>query len=259
MSAGRPQKADPGSLYAFAHQFYWDFRRLSEGTRRWLYDREKYEALEKQILGAEIELDDGQKLRAREVANEESERGNLREENRENRIRDIEDAQRSATREMLRLDAVDESRQEKGVPGEKEVIEQLLNSNVTPEQIRALCKTAVMQRRIQVEPGVFKDIDGFPAWPIPVGSVFPTYLSQYAEQYVAALHDPRFPRCDTTERPTTRLKQFWFLSRALAGALFGVSTRTAINLVGSLRPEESFRESREAKPQRIRRTIRKRK
>src|SRR5205823_14793652 len=90
------------------------------------------------------------------------------------------------------------------------------------------------------------------AWPIAVGSTFPGYLSQHAEQYVAALRDARFPRCDVSSRPSTRLKQFWFLSRALAGALFEVRTRTAINLVGSLRPEQIFRQSREAKPSRKR-------
>jgi hypothetical protein len=91
-----------------------------------------------------------------------------------------------------------------------------------------------------------RDVE-IPAWPIPVGSTFPGYLAQYAEQYVAALHDPRFPQCNVASRPSTKLKQFWFLSRALAGALFGITTRTAINLVGSLRPEQLFEESRDAK------------
>jgi len=91
-----------------------------------------------------------------------------------------------------------------------------------------------------------------PAWPIAVGSSLPTYMAQYAEQYVAALSDPRFPRASTFQRPSTRLKQFWFLSRALAGALYGVSTRTAINLVGSLRPEETAERSRFGKPERKR-------
>jgi hypothetical protein len=38
----------------------------------------------------------------------------------------------------------------------------------------------------------------------------------------------------------------------LAGALYGVSTRTAINLVGSLRPEETAERSRFGKPERKR-------
>jgi hypothetical protein len=70
------------------------------------------------------------------------------------------------------------------------------------------------------------------------------------------LKDPRFPRCDVKLRPTNRLKQFWFLSRALAGAAFGYRTRTSINLVGSLRPEQTFEESHAAKPVRRQRKLR---
>jgi hypothetical protein len=112
---------------------------------------------------------------------------------------------------------------------------------------------------IEIEPGVFREVNDYPAWPIPAGSTLPTYLSEYAEQYIAALHDRRFPRCDTATRPTNRLKQFWFLSHALAGALYGVTTRTAMNLVGSLRPEEIFQVSRDAKPKRRRRSVIRRK
>src|SRR5512143_1021435 len=44
MPAGRPQKVDPGSLYTFAHQFYWDLRSVQEGlfkfaTNKQLRDR----------------------------------------------------------------------------------------------------------------------------------------------------------------------------------------------------------------------------
>ncbi len=131
----------------------------------------------------------------------------------------------------------------------------LLDPSTTPEQVRQLCKDAFMTRMLEVQPGVSKEVE-VSAWPISAGSVLPTYLSQYAEQFVAALRDPRFPHCDVSTRPSTRLKQFWFLSRALAGALFGVTTRTAINLVGSMRPEEMFHESRDGKP--ARRRMRKR-
>jgi hypothetical protein len=251
MPAGRPPQADPGSLYAMAHMFYWDFRRLAEGTARWQFNKKKHEALENGIWDADIELTSEQKTRAREVTEEEIARGSCREEDRENRILEIEERQRSATREKLRIGAVEVAREKKRIPGEPEVIETLLNRNVTPEEIRDLCKDAFMSQRVEVEPGVFKEIEVL-AWPIPAGNPFPNYLSQFAAQYVAALNDPRFPRCDISTRPTSRLKQFWFLSRALAGALFGVTPRTAINLVGSLRPEETFEQSRYAKAKRRR-------
>ncbi len=249
MRVGRPQEADPGSLYALAGQFYWDFRRLSEGTARWLTDTEKYRELEKQALGVQIDLTEDQKARAREVTEEEIVKGLLREEDRENRIRAIEEIQRFATRDTLLRDAAEQSRKRLKVPGEQEVIELLLNRKITREQIHDLCKHAVMTRKNVIDGFGPREIE-VSAWPIPAGSSFPGYLSQYAEQYVAALNDPRFPRCDVSIRPSTRLKQFWFLSRALAGAVFGVATRTAINLVGSMRPEQMFHELRNGKPAR---------
>ena len=77
-----------------------------------------------------------------------------------------------------------------------------------------------MLRSFEVEPGAIEKVE-VSAWPIPAGSPFPGYLSQYAEQYVEALRDPHFPRCDISTRPTSQLKQFWFLSRSLAGHFSG--------------------------------------
>lgn len=171
---------------------------------------------------------------------------------RDERLRDIEEAELSAGREFYAQQANLEAREEIKIPEEREVVDGLLNPNTTAAEIRGeLCKDATMTRSAQIQPGISKDIE-VPTWPIPLGSTLPTYLSEYAEQYISALNDPRFPSCDVKARPSTRLKQFWFLSRALAGALYGVTTRTAINLVGSLRPEEVFNESRGAKPTRKR-------
>ena len=251
MRVGRPQKVDPGSLYVFAHQFYWDFRRLAEGRSRWRTNKKKLEQLESEVENEDLQLDDEGKKRLERLVEEEIHDGRLHQDQRDERLQEIQAYQLSLTRKWRRHEAAEEAREVLRVPGEPEVIATLLDPSATPEQIREICKTSIMTRTVQVEPGVMKEIE-VPAWPIPAGSPLPTYLSQYAEQYVAALHDHRFPSCDVAARPSTRLKQFWFLSRALAGALFGVTTRTAINLVGSLRPEESFEESRAAKPERKR-------
>ncbi len=251
MSAGRPRQVDPGALYALAHQFYWDFRGLDEGSFRSLYDKKRYKELAAQAEN--VQLSDEQRLRARQVAEEEIQGGRLKESRREERVREIEELQLSMTRDLFRrTDAVEGSRKQLRIPGEPDTVKVLLDPNTTPEQVRELCKDAFMTRRLEVQPGVYKEVEVF-AWPISVASSLPTYLSQYAEQFVAALRDPRFPCCDVATRPSTRLKQLWFLARALAGALFGVKTRTAINLVGSMRPEEIFHESRNGKPARRRR------
>jgi hypothetical protein len=254
MTAGRPQKAQPGTLYAFAHQFYWDFRRLSEGRSKWFFDKKKHQQLKKQAEEAELQLTPEQKASAVQAAEEEIQKGRIQESDRLNRIRDIEEGLLFVTRIDLFQVAAEEARRPVRVRGEPEVLEVLLDPNTSAERIRELCKDALMKRTVTLGSET-REVE-VPAWPLPVGSSFPTYLAEFAEEYVAALHDPRFPRCDVSQRPTNRLKQFWFLSRALAGALYGVKTRTSINLVGSLRPEEIFHEARDGKPARRRRKLR---
>src|SRR5213080_948394 len=161
-------------------------------------------------------IDDEDRKRHSEIVEEEIRTGRLEPSRKQERLRDIADSELLARRESYRQDAAEEARREIKVPGEPDVICVLLDPNTTPEQLRELCKAALMTRLVEVEPGIVKEVE-VPAWPIPAGSPLPTYLSQYAAQYVAALHDPRFPHCDVSKRPSNRLKQFWFLSRALAG------------------------------------------
>lgn len=243
---------DPGSLYAFAHQFYWHFRGLAEGGHRWTLDNVKFQQFEKERKNLDISAE------AAEKAQEEIEAGLLSPSKKQERCRELEEYL-SSVLPLWPFVATEEAMKKVRIPGEPEVLKELLDPETTPARLRNICRDAVMNRTVQVEPGVMKEVE-VPAWPIPVGSPFPTCLAQYAEQYVAALHDPRFPTCDVSIRPSNKLKQFWFLSRALAGAVFGVSTRTAINLVGSLRPEEIFEDSRDAKParKRVRRKYRSR-
>jgi len=240
---GRPRRVAPGTLYAFAHQFYWDFRRLAEGRVRWRFDRAKYQELTAKLDEMQL-IDDDDRTRHEQIVNREIETGELDPFRREDRLRDIAEAEIFARRESYRQQAAGEARKEIRVPGERDALKVLLDPYTTPEQIRELCKEAVMIRTCEG-----REIE-VSAWPISSGSVLPDNLSKYAEQYVAAMRHPRFPHCDVSARPSNRLKQFWFLSRALAGALFGITTRTAINLVGSLRPEEIFEESRDGKPAR---------
>lgn len=245
MRVGRPQIANPGELYTIAHLFYWDFRRLSEGSSRWHYNRKKYEELTKNIDELQF-ITDEDRVRHRQIVDEEIRTGRLEPSERESRIRHIEDGEKTVRRESFRREAMDEARDVIKIPGEKDVIQVLLDLTTTPERIRELCSESLMKLNYQ---GQEIEVE---AWPLPPGSTLPSYLTEYADQYVVALHDPRFPRSSIFKRPTTRLKQFWFLSRALAGALHGVSTRTAINLVGSLRPEETAELTRYAKPERKR-------
>lgn len=189
MGAGRPTKAHPESLYAFAHQIYWDFRRLAEGGNRYWFDQKKYKVLSQEIKGD----------------------GNL----------DL------PTLDFYKREAITASQTRLKIPGEPGVVERLLEAD-TPEVIRELCKDA-------------------PNWPTSSLGILHFHLTEHAQAFIAAKNDHRFPR---SARPSTRLKQFWFIARAVAGAVFGVEVRTAINLVGSKRPEQLFHESRDGKPAR---------
>jgi hypothetical protein len=243
MPAGRPREADPGTLYSFAHLFYWDFRRIAEGHSRARFDENTYEKLAKEIDKMELRLAPEQWAQIEAKADEEVRSGRWEESERDRWVRDREDSWLLAIREDFRQRAAEESTRQLKVPGEPEIIASLLEAE-TPDQVREICKDAFAEVNCKIAPGVFKELT-LPNWPIPVGSPLPSYLSQYASEFIAARKDPRFPK--STTRPTSRLKQIWFLSRALAGALYGIKTRTAINLVGSVRPEESFRQSRAAK------------
>lgn len=253
MPAGRPEMADPGGLYAMAHMFYWEFRRLAEGFFRWKFDQKKFQELTEGVDQLEL-ITDADRERYQQIVDKDIREGRLESSQREQMLRHIEQAELFVRRDFFRQEAAQEARTQVKVPGELEVIKVLLDPNTTAEQVRELCKEAFMTLTCKVGSET-QEVAGFPAWPIAAGSTLPSYLSEHAEQYVAALRDPRFPRCGVSIRPSNRLKQLWFVSRALAGAVYGVKTRTAINLVGSLKPEEAFEDSRNARPtrQRIRR------
>lgn len=246
MPAGRPKRVDPQTLYAFAHQFYWDFRRLGEGSQRWRLDREKYNRL---LAEAErTQLSDEEKSSVKRHVEGDIRAGRLKQEEKQCQLRDAEDGLLRATQEWHRIEAADEARELVKIPGEPDVLKALLRAR-GPEQVRRICEDAFVTREVEVEPGRTRSIPVL-NWPLSGGSVLPSNLSRHAKEFVAALRDRRFP---CSGRPSNRLKQLWFLSRALAGALFGIKARTAINLVGSRRPEQTFEESRAGKPVRRKR------
>jgi hypothetical protein len=247
MGAGRPQIAHPGELWAFAEQFYWDFRRLAEGLVISRVDEDEYKRLVDEIDKADVKLDQGQLIALAKVCTERAEREGIRPEDRASLLREAKRDNIGATRHFLHFRAGEEARRQVRIPGKPEIVEMLLEAK-TSDQVKSICEDAFTTRVVETPSGTKREVM-WPNWPISIGSVLPMYLSQYAAQFVAAKNDQRFPHSD---RPSTRLKQFWFLSRSLSGALHGVEVRTAINLVGSKRPEEIFDESRAAKPSRRR-------
>ena len=121
------------------------------------------------------------------------------------------------------------------VPGEEDVIGVLLDRNTTPEQIRDLCKEAVMTRtfmgrEIEVLAGLFR-------LEARCQIVFRNTRSSLLQLcgmlvFQGAMYLPAHPLA---------LSNSGFCHVLWRERLYGVSTRTAINLVGSLRPEETAR------------------
>jgi hypothetical protein len=204
-------------VYFFAHQFYQDFRRLAYGTSRNVFDVKKYKGLVADLDKQPVRFRRGERARIKRVAERKIAKGQLKESDKEAWIRS---SVHSPERWLLAEDAWKQLK----VPGEPDVLEALLEAN-TSREVQKICKDA-------------------PNWPLVQGSVFPQYLIQCAEQFLAAKQSPRFPR---SKRPSAMKKRLWFLSRALAGALFGLSPRTAVNLVGSKTPDQVFEETYGAK------------
>jgi hypothetical protein len=247
MKVGPKRRVEPAKLYTYAQHLYWDFRTLAEGNIRWGFDRERYKQIVEEIESQPLPADDyDRKLHSLQVEKE-IRTGRLEAARREERLQQLERAELAKRLPWLRSFAKDDAEKEIGIPGEPDVLRALLDAR-TAKRIRRICEDAYVYVKKEVEPGVIREFK-VRNWPIDPGSPLPSFLSRYAEQFVAAKKDPRFPR---SSRSSTLLKQVWFLSRALAGAHFREKPRTAVNLIGSMRPEQMFEESSAAKPKRKR-------
>jgi hypothetical protein len=244
MPAGRPRTFRPEELKPFADIFYSDFRRLAEGRTRQRVDRSRFDQVMRDL--DTVQLSHEETLSIAESIDGGIRAGRIPSAEREDRIRDAQEGHLWTKRHSLYDRAVEEATKTLKVPGEPDVLDALLRAS-TAKEIREICRSAFRMIRLEVEPGDYRDVR-VTDWPISGGSMLPEYLSRHADQFITAKNDRRFP--GSTDRPTSRLKQLWFLSRALAGALFGIKTRTAINLIGSLRPEQAFEELHAGKPAR---------
>jgi len=233
MPAGRPSLVDRRKLLSLAHYFYWELKSLIEPPVRIVLDRKNEERLK-------LEVEKTASLSTEELAELEGDvdsqiqRGWLLQERRQDRIRELKEEiefhrQFSGRNAARRL-----SERETKIPGEPEVLHKLLSA-ATPEEIAEICSDAFVLMNEKSFAGEPVQVSR-PNWPISDGSLLPGSLARHATQFLEAKKDKRFPK---SERPTTRKKQLWFLSVALAGAVCGVSIRTAINHIGAFMPERN--------------------
>jgi hypothetical protein len=234
-----PKPVSAQGIHLLATRLYWDFLGLAHGTYREWFNPGRFD---KEMRKEAVRLDERERDQIVKLVNEEIESGKLHDRQRPERLRGLEADMLWMKQAERAQHATERALQHKKVRGEPDVLKGLLRAK-DPEKIRCICKDAHTVIRAEVW-GEERDIC-VENWPIEHGSLLPEYLTQHAEQFIEARRDPRFPH---SGRESTQLKQLWFLARALAGAVSGLKTRTAMNLVGSMRPEQLFSESRAGKP-----------
>jgi hypothetical protein len=224
---------DPAALYGLAHHLYWEMKSVDEGLFRSRVDEMKYQQLV-------LEVEKSARVSAEELIEIEADidrqirRGFLPEAMRDESIRrqvaELEHHRSFSGKNWARTQCETWVR----VPPDHELIDELLNAR-HPEKIKELCKDVFTIEKHKFETGEEFEIIR-PNWTISDTSRLPGCLTQFASEFIEALKDDRFPK---SGRPSSRKKQLWFLSRTLAGAVYGIATRTAINLLGSVRPDEN--------------------
>jgi hypothetical protein len=102
------------------------------------------------------------------------------------------------------------------LPAEPDTVIALLEAR-TEKEIRAICRNS--------------------AWMAKQPASYLTFLPKVAKQFLHAKDDPHYPSSD---RLSSIDKKFWFLARALAGAIYGLSPRRAVNIIGPGQPGQIF-------------------
>ena len=103
------------------------------------------------------------------------------------------------------------------LPAEPDTLIALLEAQ-TVKQVRAICRKSAWMAK---QPN----------------SYLARFLSGLAQQFLDAKEDRHYP---CSERSSSIQRKFWFLARALAGAMYGLSPRRSINLIGPGKPEKIF-------------------
>jgi hypothetical protein len=241
-SAGRPARVAPGTLYAFACEFYWDFQRLDEGSHRIRFDQTAFNRFEQRFelrrQKQRLRVFDNQRDAVERAIDDDIRSGRLDGSLRADRLRQLLESQQFINRSWWLTETAGKLTTAEWIPGKPDVLNALLDTQ-RAEQVRQIC--------IDTMNSLFEG-NGLPTMecPLPYGSMLLPTIAEHAPAFIAAkkTKGSRFPK---SSRPSSRRRQWWFLSRALAGALFGIAARTAINLVGSVRPDAAFEVSRDAK------------
>lgn len=235
VGARGPKPVSPHGLFAIADFFYSDLLGLAEGRSEVWFDRNQYRREFKTLVAKPLLLDSTTDAEIDLFVQKDIIEGRLPESKRKKAIAErVQDALFFEGQKRIRP-LVERATKQQKFALDKELLSALLSSE-SPEEIMAISKSAFVKVWREVRDGDFRTVN-VPDWPIRYGSTLPMYLEKYAEQFIAAKADSRYPK---SNRPSSIRKQLWFLAQALAGACCGISTRTAINLLSASRPNEDY-------------------
>lgn len=264
---GRRKLADPKKLFALADDFYRQFDQLDNGTFLTRFNQPYYRHLAAELEGVDLPLTEVEKKLLHRIVDERIRTDRLKVGAREGYLRDLEERQLFAKHFLWRDLMVDEAMDHKEIPAERDTVTELLKAT-TPEQVLDICNEACTSESFEVidpktlplepkgeprvEPPEYREAR-IPNSPIGRDSqnhlifsqsTLPRYLAKYRNRFIEAKNDRRYPSSD---RQSSRSRKLWFLSCALAGAICGIETRTAVDCVGSRRPKQRPQQSRTMK------------
>ena len=225
-----PKPIDPRQLRLFAELYFWDFKALAYGKSQNKFDSALYEEEVRPLT--KLRLNFGERSDIMEKARREFFNGNIHMLDEKTLARDLGVVHLSQKDSKMREAAARKASSKIRRSAASRVLASLLKAS-TAEEVRKICRRAFREVETEIEPGIYAKAS-VARWPIEDHSMFPFYLSKHAEQFLLAKLDTRFPR---STRPTSNEKKIWFLSCALAGAVQGIATRTAVNILRSSRPD----------------------
>jgi hypothetical protein len=270
VASGRQKMADRATLTRLAQKFYFEFLGLRDGGSRRRFDRRCYKQLIEDLEKANIRLSNSGKRFLELVVEERIRSGRAKVTQKDDELRKLQTIALEDLKLFWRELAVDEAMKIQWFRPDPETLDALLAAE-SPGQVREIWGEAYTFTTIPaLRPATGTEGDPFipdgemetriSNWPparregrIPremddelieeMGLTLADALFRYAEQFIGAKRDRRYPK--SMSRPTSQLKRIWFVSVALAGAVCGVEVRTAIDAVGATRPEQ--RDSAEAR------------
>jgi hypothetical protein len=232
---------DAAKLSMLARKFYFEFLALRDGGSHQQFDYKCYRRLTDKLDNLEIKLSESGIRFVEMIVEERIQSGRLQGIEKARELLKLQDSALQGLRFFWREMAADEAMKTHHFKPQPATVDALLAAEAL-NRVREICASAnpawPSGRRQWLPDGMDAEL---------INEERPTLaeaLSRHANEFIAAKKDRRYPK--SVNRPTSQIKRLWFISVALAGAVYGVELRTAIDALGATRPEEETQQMRES-------------